>query len=95
MADPIENQAHAPPSPSVETVEYGRRVVQAMHDKYARFEQQAREKGDEAQADSWRRITWALTRDLLGYEDGGCVITAFDRRWLDPEWRAWYEGVGA
>lgn len=34
-----------------------------------------------------------LVRDLYGYDDGGCVIVAFDARWLDDKFRSMMEEV--
>jgi hypothetical protein len=73
--------------PSKETVEYARQAVKRVIDKYQRFEDECRAKGQAEQADRWRAVHWALTRDLYGYEDGGCVVVAFDQRWLDDEFR--------
>lgn len=79
--------------PSVEAVEYGRKVIGRLIDKYRGWEQKAKAAGDEEQEIGWRRIANSLVRDLYGYDDGGCVITAFDKRWLDPEFRRVMEEV--
>ena len=38
-----------------------------------------------------RKVARLLDMFLLGSEDGGCVITPFDQRWLDPTFRSIYE----
>jgi len=78
------------PSPtvqSIETIEYGRRVIGRLIEKYEGWERQASDEGLDDVARRWRAVHSALRRDLYGYDDGGCVITAFDKRWLDPEFR--------
>jgi hypothetical protein len=72
--------------PSAEAVRYGRKALQNQVDRLLVFEDQARAKGDDAAVDRWRRVRNLIERDLLGV-GGGCVITPFDYRWLDPEFR--------
>lgn len=79
--------------PSVETVEYGRRVIERDVERLKDFTCQAIERGDTEQAEDWRRIESWLHRSFLGGE--GCVITAFDSRWLNPEFRSIMEEVHA
>ncbi len=81
------NEEYAPAIPSKDAVEYGRSVIGPKIDKYRRWERQAKAKGDEEQMLSWRRLANMLVRDLYGHDDGGCVIAAFDVRWLDDGFR--------
>lgn len=71
--------------PSVETVEYGRRVVLHQIEKLKRFENESRHI-DPHKAQEWRMAWRYMERTLIGPGEG-CVITAFDERWLDPEFR--------
>lgn len=80
--------------PSVETIEYGRRTIGNVREIMARFEAETRADGKES-ADAWRRVVFVLDRYLLGYEEGGCIITPFDKRLLDPKFRAMEEEIDA
>ena len=81
-----------PPIPSVEAVEYGRRVMLNEIGKLKDFEKQARTKGDEDAAERWK-LRWKWMDWKLVGPGEGCVITAFDARWLDPEFRRIYESA--
>lgn len=81
--------------PSIEAIEYGRSVLAHHIERYRGFEEQSHAKGDEEQAQRWARIHRALVHDLYGYDEGGCVIVAFDKRWLDPEFRSMMEEARA
>lgn len=81
MADRIE----IPPVPSVEAIEYGQRAVGGLRDRLRRWEKECAEKGDDEGAEQWRRMANLIEMRLLG--GSGCVITAFDDRWLDPTFR--------
>jgi hypothetical protein len=70
--------------PSKEAIEYGRRVIQKEVDRYKKFTEVAREKGDIGIAER-HDIRWRAVCQLLG--DGGCVIAPFDERWLDDTFR--------
>ena len=73
--------------PSVEAVEYGRSVLQAEIQRLKGFEASAAAKGDRDAAERWGRLHKWLSWQVLG--DGeGCVITAFDKRWLDESFRS-------
>ncbi len=79
--------------PSVEAVTYGRNVIQREIKRLQDFERQARERDDESAADKWHQTSRWLDWQVLG--DGkGCVITAFDARWLDEEFRGMMSKVG-
>lgn len=77
--------------PSKEAVEYGRLVVGQLRDKLRSWEAKAKAEGDPEKERRMRFAAFMLERDLLGSEEGGCVIVAFDLRKLDDEWRAWYD----
>jgi len=77
--------------PSKETIEYGRRVIQAEIDLFKRFCQQALDKGEPDQAREWRKRAGMLQMKFMGGE--GCVIRPFDSRWLDDDFRAIMENV--
>lgn len=89
-----ERDTTLPTLPSTEAVEYGRLVVGHLRDKLRGWEAKAKAEGDADKERRFRFAAFMLEHDLLGSDEGGCVITAFDQRKLDPEWRAWYEGVG-
>lgn len=73
--------------PSIEAVEYGRGVLEREIKRLQDFEAQAASRGDEEAALRWGRIRKWLSWQVLG--DGqGCVITAFDARWLDESFRS-------
>lgn len=80
--------------PSIEAVEYARKAVGQVRDLIAKWEAEAIAKGhhDDAERHHWAKFL--LEHKLLGYEDGGCVITAFDKRWLDPKFREAMEAIG-
>ena len=80
-----------PPIPSVDAVEYGRRTIGDFRERMLRFEAQSAGRGDRDKANQWRKVACLLDMFLLGSEDGGCVITPFDQRWLDPTFRSIYE----
>ena len=67
--------------PSVESVEFGRRVVQNLRDKY----QHLAEASEPQYRERWAFLVKMIDRDMLNSE--GCVVTAFDERWLDSEFR--------
>ena len=81
--------------PSVEAVEYARKAVERVRDLLLKWEADAKAQGDDAKADKHHWAAFILTHKLLGYDDGGCVITAFDKRWLDPNFREAMEQVRA
>lgn len=72
--------------PSIEAVTYGRGVLEREIQRLQDFEAQAQARGDAEAALRWRR-TYRWAERMLG--DGtGCVITAFDARWLDESFRS-------
>lgn len=81
--------------PSKEAVEYGRKALAQVRDLCAQWEQEAKAKGNSESADRNHWVVFILNHKLLGYDDGGCVITAFDQRWLDDKFRADMEQVRA
>ena len=81
--------------PSVEAVEYARSALEQVRDLLQEWEAKAKAEGDDAKADKHHWAAFILNHKLLGYDDGGCVITAFDKRWLDPEFREAMEKVRA
>jgi hypothetical protein len=84
----LTDSTPTPIIPSVETVEYGRRAIGELIRRYERFETQAAEAGKPDASRRFRAVHAALRRELYGHEDGGCVVTSFDARWLNPEFRA-------
>ena len=73
--------------PSIEAVEYGRSVLEREIKRLQDFEAQATSRGDDEAVVRWGRIRKWLSWQVLG--DGeGCVITAFDARWLDESFRS-------
>lgn len=72
--------------PSVEAVEYGREVLEREVERLRRFEAKAAERGDVEAAERWGRLRKWLSWQVLGGSEG-CVITAFDARWLDESFR--------
>jgi hypothetical protein len=76
----------APIIPSIETVEYGRKAITAAVERYEEFSRQAASDGNAEAAKRHRIRANVMRHELLGGE--GCVITAFDQRWLNPEFRA-------
>ena len=81
--------------PSVEAVEYARSALEQVRDLLQEWEAKAKAEGDDAKADKHHWAAFILNHKLLGYDDGGCVITAFDKRWLDPNFREAMEQVRA
>lgn len=71
--------------PSKEAVEYGRRHIAALRDRF-RSMADSPQLTWEARA-GWRKAAAALSHQMLANE-GGCVIQPFDARWLDDEFRA-------
>lgn len=88
MADKVNIEV-----PSVEAVEYARKAVEQVRDLIDKWEAEAKAEGDTAKADKHHWVSFILTHKLLGYDDGGCVVTAFDKRWLDPEFRRMMEAI--
>lgn len=78
--------------PSIETVEYGRRVIGEVRDLMRKFE---RDSLHTAQGERWRMVANVLDRYLLGFGKGSCTITPFDERYLDPAFRATWEQLDA
>lgn len=73
--------------PSIEAVEYGRGVLEREIQRLKDFEAQAASRGDDEAEARWRRLYCWLSWSMLG--DGeGCVVTAFDARWLDESFRS-------
>lgn len=79
--------------PSIEAIEYGRRVIQPVHDLLKEWEAKALSEGDEVRASKFRFTAFMIQTKLLGHDDGGCVITSFDKRWLDPKFRQAMEAI--
>jgi hypothetical protein len=75
------------PIPSVEAIEYGRRVILAMVEKYERFAAIETKDADRSKRHLMRAAV--MRCELLG--GVGCVVAPFDERWLDPKFRAVYE----
>lgn len=71
--------------PDKATIEYGRRTIGALRDKLKDWEQKAAREGNEDRQRRCRYAGMMIDRELLGGE--GCVIAAFDERWLDDEFR--------
>ena len=82
-----------PPIPSIESIEYGRRVVGDFRSRMARFEDQAFKRNDRDAAEQWGTVVRLIDMFLLGDDDGGCVVQPFDQRWLDPGFRGHYKGA--
>jgi hypothetical protein len=59
-------------------IAWARAKIQRRVDHYRDWERQARERGDVARADQWRKFAWFLEHDFLG--DNGCVVAYFDER---------------
>jgi hypothetical protein len=57
---------------------WARSRVQQKIDRFRRFETQARERGNDAQASQWRKMANFLQMDFIG--GTGCPIAAFDER---------------
>lgn len=73
--------------PSIEAIEYGRGVLEREVKRLTDFEAQAASRGDDEAAARWARIRKWLSWQVLG--DGeGCVVTAFDSRWLNDSFRS-------
>jgi hypothetical protein len=85
----------APIVPSVEAVEYGRRVLNQEIGRLNTFVTEARNRGNEEAAQRWLRIRRWFEYQMLGSDKGGCVVAPFDRRWLDPKFREAMEQVRA
>lgn len=73
--------------PTAEAVAYGRRVLQHEVDRLRKFELQARARDDVEAAERWRRIYQWIEWSVIGKGEG-CVITAFDERWLNESFRS-------
>jgi hypothetical protein len=61
-----------------EALAWARAKVQCDIDRFRRFEQQARERGNPDLATQWRKFANFLQMDFIGGE--GCSIAAFDER---------------
>lgn len=70
-------------APSKDAVEYGRRHLLAEIERLREGERSFNEKGEPDKAARWRFAAYWLDR-MLGH---GCVIGAFDERWLDDGFR--------
>jgi hypothetical protein len=85
--------------PPLEAVEYGRAVLLREIGRLQGFERrmlvEGNTDGDLAAASRWRSRWQVIEKDLLGFDDGGCVITPFDKRWLDPASRETMTAVRA
>ena len=73
--------------PSVEAVTYGRAALEREVKRLQDFEASATAKGDRDAAERWGRLHKWLSWQVLGAGEG-CVITAFDPRWLDESFRS-------
>lgn len=62
-----------------EALAWARTKVQAEIDRFANFEQQCRERGDDVKANFWLQAQWSMRASLLGRGEG-CVVGAFDER---------------
>lgn len=80
--------------PSIEAVEYGRRVLEREVERLKGFEASAKAKGDPYASERWGRIHKWLSWQVLGAGEG-CVITGFDARWLDESFRSIMSQVDA
>jgi hypothetical protein len=74
-----------PRVPSHEAVEYGQRAVGQVVDRLRTGQANYAAKGEREAERRWRFAANFIERALLG--DSGCVITAFDGRWLDDHFR--------
>ena len=79
--------------PTKEAIEHGRRAIGALRDKARRWQAEAEAAGDDDKARRNKWLAFMLEHDLLGSDEGGCVITAFDLRWLDDGFRSMMEEV--
>lgn len=61
-----------------EALAWARAKVQRDIDRFRRFEQQSRERGDADLASQWRKMANFLQMDFIG--GTGCSIAAFDER---------------
>jgi hypothetical protein len=78
--------------PSKEAIEFGRSAATRLAEKLRRWEQESVAKGDRERAERNKWAAWMVERDLLG-QSQGCVIAAFDERWLDDEFRSMMEAA--
>lgn len=58
---------------------WARAKVQRQIDRFAAFEQQCRDRGDDLKANFWRQAQYSMRACLLGRGEG-CVVGAFDER---------------
>ncbi len=77
--------------PSVDAIEYGRRVLDNEIARLRKFEADAAADGRVEQSERWRYMARWLER--MRGDGTGCVITAFDSRWLNDGFRAMYKDV--
>lgn len=78
--------------PSVAAVAYGRGVLEREVERLKGFEASALAKGDRDASERWGRLHKWLSWQVLGAGEG-CVITAFDARWLDESFRSMMGGA--
>jgi hypothetical protein len=71
-------EAWSPFDSDPEALAWARSKIQGRADRYAEWEQKARDEGDEDKAMRWRRLKNMLHMDFIGGE--GCVIAGFDER---------------
>jgi hypothetical protein len=81
--------------PPLVAVEYGRAVLLREIERLQGFERMMADDGQSAAASRWRSRWQVIEKDLLGFDDGGCVITPFDKRWLDLTFRETMTAVRA
>jgi hypothetical protein len=72
--------------PDKATIEYGRHVIQPVHDLLKEWERKAEAEGDDEKRRRMRFAAYMIQHRFLGSGEG-CVITSFDERWLDDGFR--------
>lgn len=78
--------------PSIEAIEYGRRILTQDVERLRKFEADALARGDVEQSKNWQRMANWIEWRILG--DGqGCVVTGFDPRYTEPSFRATLEEI--
>lgn len=78
-----------PDMASKEAITYGREILVREVERLRQGELEFKNKGDEEKAARWRFAAFWIEFKLLGYN--GCVVTPFNERWLDDDFRKCYE----
>ena len=66
-------------------------VIAGGYEALLRAQEGAEDRPDDAARH--RFAAFMIQQRFLGHEDGGCVITSFDLRWLDDNFREMWQGV--